>query len=109
VCHGIIRFGDSGTGTHRGECLDFASGEVAKESESSVGKRTRVTRSPYRIQTSEVRKGSLSTSRVAKSREDQDRPSEEDRWQRSRDLANSEVRKVRAQRLGAPSHEVAKS
>jgi hypothetical protein len=37
--------------------------------------------------------------------EDQDHPSEEDRWQRSRDLANSEVRKVRAQRLGAPSRE----
>jgi hypothetical protein len=36
---------------------------------------------------------------------DQDRPSEEDRWQRSRDLANSEVRKVRAQELGAPSRE----
>jgi hypothetical protein len=46
-----------------------------------------------------------SKSRVAKSREDQDRPSEEDRWQRSRDLVNSEVRKVRAQRLGAPSRE----
>jgi hypothetical protein len=46
---------------------------------------------------------------VAKSRENRDRPSEEDRWQRSRDLANSEVRKVRAQELGAPSREVAKS
>jgi hypothetical protein len=46
-----------------------------------------------------------SKSRVTKPREDQDRPSEEDRWQRSRDLANSEVRKVRAQRLDAPSRE----
>jgi hypothetical protein len=45
------------------------------------------------------------TSRVAKSREDQNHLSEEDRWQRSRDLANSEVRKVRAQELGAPSRE----
>jgi hypothetical protein len=40
---------------------------------------------------------------VAKSREDQNRSSAKDRWQRSRDLANSEVRKVRAQELGAPS------
>jgi hypothetical protein len=31
---------------------------------------------------------------------DQSRPLREDRWQRSRDLANSEVRKVRSQRLG---------
>jgi hypothetical protein len=38
-------------------------------------------------------------------REIRDHPSEEDRWQRSRDLANSEVRKVRAQELGAPSRE----
>jgi hypothetical protein len=45
------------------------------------------------------------TSRVAKSREDQNHLSEEDRWQRSRDLVNSEVRKVRAQELGAPSRE----
>jgi hypothetical protein len=42
---------------------------------------------------------------VAKSQEDRDRPFEEDKWQRSRDLVNSEVRKVRAQELGAPSHE----
>jgi hypothetical protein len=33
-----------------------------------------------------------SKSRVAKLREDQSHPSEEDRWQRSRDLVNSEVR-----------------
>jgi hypothetical protein len=46
-----------------------------------------------------------SKSRVAKPREDQDRPSEEDRWQRSRDLATSEVREVRAQSLDAPSRE----
>jgi hypothetical protein len=45
------------------------------------------------------------TSRVEKLREDQDHPFEEDRWQRSRDLINSKVRKVRAQELGAPSHE----
>jgi hypothetical protein len=37
------------------------------------------------------------------------RPSEEDRWQRSRDLANSEVRRVRAQTLGTPSREDARS
>jgi hypothetical protein len=37
------------------------------------------------------------------------RPSEEDRWQRSKDLANSEVRRVRAQTLGAPSREDARS
>jgi hypothetical protein len=36
-------------------------------------------------------------------------PSEEDRWQRSRDLANSEVRRVRAQALGTPSREDARS
>jgi hypothetical protein len=36
------------------------------------------------------------------------RPSEEDRWQRSRDLANSGVRRVKAQVLGTPSHEAAK-
>jgi hypothetical protein len=57
------------------------------------------------IRTSEVRKRSPSTSRVVKSRENHSRPSEEDRWQRSRDLANSKVRKVRTQRLGAPSRE----
>jgi hypothetical protein len=43
-----------------------------------------------------------SKSRVAKPREDPSRPSEEDRWQRSRDLATSEVREVRAQSLDAP-------
>jgi hypothetical protein len=37
---------------------------------------------------------------VAKWRVDQRRSSEEDRWQRSRYLANLEVREVRAQRLG---------
>jgi hypothetical protein len=36
-------------------------------------------------------------------------PSEEDKWQRSKDLANSEVHRVRAQTLGAPSHEDARS
>jgi hypothetical protein len=57
---------------------------------------------------------------VAKSRENHSHPSEEDRWQQSRSrrsaeeiqdsgLANSEVRRVRAQELGAPSREVAKS
>jgi hypothetical protein len=46
-----------------------------------------------------------SKSRVAKPREDPSRPSEEDRWQRSRDLATSEVREVRAQSLDAPSRE----
>jgi hypothetical protein len=61
------------------------------------------------IQTSGVKGGSLLTSRVENSREDQSRPSKEDRWQRSRDLTNLEVRKVRAQRLGAPSHKVVKS
>jgi hypothetical protein len=35
--------------------------------------------------------------------------SEEDRWQRSRDLANLEVRRVRAQTLGTPSHKDARS
>jgi hypothetical protein len=49
-----------------------------------------------------------SKSRVVKWREDRDHPSEEDRWQRSKDLVNSEVRKVRAQGLGAPSHEIVK-
>jgi hypothetical protein len=68
--------------------------------------RTRVTRSSLSgIRTSKVREGSSSTSRVAKLRENRSHPSEEDRWQRSRDLANSEVHKVRAQKLGAPSHE----
>jgi hypothetical protein len=57
------------------------------------------------IRTSGFREGSLSTSRVAKSQENCSHPSEEDRWQRSRDLMNSEVHKVRAQSLGAPSHE----
>jgi hypothetical protein len=36
---------------------------------------------------------------VAKWREDLSRPSGEDRWQRSRDLANSGVRRVKAQVL----------
>jgi hypothetical protein len=52
---------------------------------------------------SEVRKRSFSTSRVAKPGENHSRPSEQERWQRSRDLANSEVRRVRAQRLSTPS------
>jgi hypothetical protein len=30
----ITHFGDSGTGTHRGEHLDFASSEVPRKSES---------------------------------------------------------------------------
>ena len=46
-----------------------------------------------------------SKSRLAKPREDQSRPSEEDRWQRSRDLVNSEVRRVRTQELGALNRE----
>jgi hypothetical protein len=57
------------------------------------------------IRTSGFREGGPSTSRVVKSREDRDRPFKEDRWQRSRDLTNLEVRKVRAQELGAPSRE----
>jgi hypothetical protein len=61
------------------------------------------------IRTSEVREGSPSTLQVAKSQENRSRPSEEDRWKRSRDLVDSEVHRVRAQRLGAPSREVAKS
>jgi hypothetical protein len=36
-------------------------------------------------------------------------PSEDDRWQRSRDLANSKVRRVRTQTLGTLSHEGARS
>jgi hypothetical protein len=39
ACREIIRFGDSGIGTHRGERLDFASGEVIEESEPFVGRR----------------------------------------------------------------------
>jgi hypothetical protein len=94
----------------KGRCQGWipqhASGEVTEESEPSIGRRARVTRSSLsRIQTSGVRGGSLLTSRVAKSREDQNHLSEEDRWQRLRDLTNSEVRKVKAQELGAPSHE----
>jgi hypothetical protein len=42
---------------------------------------------------------------MAKPREDQSRPSEEDRWQRSRDLVSSEVRGVGVQAFGAPSRE----
>jgi hypothetical protein len=54
-------------------------------------------------------------SRVAKARghevarRNRDRPSGEDAWQRSRDLANSGVRRVKAQALGIPSHEGARS
>jgi len=106
VCRVIIRFIDSGTGTHRGERLALASSEVVKESESSVYKRTRVARSSLsRIWTSGVRGGSILTSRVEKLQEDQNRLSEEDSWQRSRNLMNLEVHKVRAQELDAPSHE----
>jgi hypothetical protein len=39
-------------------------------------------------------------------REDRSRPSVEDRWQRSRDLVNSGVRRTKAQALGVPSHEL---
>jgi hypothetical protein len=46
-----------------------------------------------------------SKSQVAKPREDQSRPSEEDRWQRSRDLVSSEVHWVGVQNLDAPSRE----
>jgi hypothetical protein len=38
--------------------------------------------------------------RVSKRRVDQSRTSGEDRWHRSRDIANSELHEVRAQRLG---------
>jgi hypothetical protein len=41
-----------------------------------------------------------SKSRVAKSRKDPSRPSEEDRWQRSRDLVNSEVREGESPNIG---------
>jgi hypothetical protein len=46
-----------------------------------------------------------SKSRVMKPREDQSRPSEKDRWQRSGDLVSSEVRWVEVQRLEVPSRE----
>jgi hypothetical protein len=46
-----------------------------------------------------------SKSRMAKPREDQSHPSEEDRWKISRELVNSEVREVGVQNLDAPSHE----
>jgi hypothetical protein len=46
---------------------------------------------------------------AAKWREAVSRPSKEDRWKRSRDLANSGVRRVRAQVLGIQSHEDARS
>jgi hypothetical protein len=82
---------------------DLQGHEIMKESKSSIRGRTCVGRSPVSgIQTSKVRKRIPSTSRVAKSQEDWDHPFKEDRWKRSRDLANSEVRKVRAQELGAP-------
>jgi hypothetical protein len=42
---------------------------------------------------------------MAKPREDQSHPSEEDRWQRSRDLVNSKVRRVRVQEFDSPSRE----
>jgi hypothetical protein len=79
--------------------------EIAKESEPFDWKKD-TCREITHIGDSDigVREGSLLTSE-SKSREDRDCPSEEDRWQRSKDLANSEVRKVRAQELGAPSHE----
>jgi hypothetical protein len=68
--------------------------------------RARVMRSSLSgIWTLGFREESPSTSRVAKSRENCSHPSEEDRWQRSRDLMNSKVHKVRAQSLGAPSRE----
>jgi hypothetical protein len=80
--------------------------EIARESEPFIGRRTCVARSSLSgIRTSGFREGSPSTSRVAKSRENRDRPFKKDKWQRSRDLANSEVRKVRAQELGALSRE----
>jgi hypothetical protein len=42
-------------------------------------------------------------------REDQEHPSEKDRWRRSKDLANSRARRVRAQVLGIQSHKDARS
>jgi hypothetical protein len=48
-----------------------------------------------------------SKSRVAKPQKDQDRPSEEDRWQRFKDLVNSEVRKVRSPKVGCFKSRVA--
>jgi hypothetical protein len=72
--------------------------------------RTHVTRSTLSgIRTSEVREGIFSASRVTKSRENHSRPSKEDRRQRSRDIVNSKVHRVRAQELGAPSHEIVRS
>jgi hypothetical protein len=64
----------------RVRALDIRSPEIVKEPEPSVGGRTRVAKSPISgIQTSGVIEGSLSTSRVVKSRENRSRPSEEDR------------------------------
>jgi hypothetical protein len=83
--------------------------ETVKESESSDRRRTRVARSPILgIRASKVREGSHSTSQVANPRENCSLPSEEDIWQRSRDLVSLEVHRVRAQELGVPSHEVVK-
>jgi hypothetical protein len=45
---------------------------------------------------------------AAKWKEDRSRPSEKARWQRSRDLANSGVRREKAQALGVQSHEDAR-
>jgi hypothetical protein len=46
-----------------------------------------------------------SKSRVVKPREDPSHPSEEDRWERLRDLVNSGVCRVNAQVVGVKIHE----
>jgi hypothetical protein len=66
--------------------LDIRNHETVKESEPSICRRKRVAESSIsEIRALGVREGSLLTSREAKLRRDQGHPSEEDRWQRSKD------------------------
>jgi hypothetical protein len=88
--------------------LQVASGEATRGSEPSIrGGQVAEIQGSRELGGSRGRspKVGRSKSRVAKLREDQSRPSEEDRWQRSRDLVSSEVRGVEVQKLDAPSRE----
>jgi hypothetical protein len=78
--------------------LQVASGEAMKGSKPSIrGGKVAKIQGNRELRGSRDRspKVGCSKSRVVKPREDQSRPSEEDRWQRSRDLVNSEVHRVR--------------
>jgi hypothetical protein len=91
------------------ENRDLESLEISTKDLDRSWEQTRVTRLPTSgTRAPEVGRGSHSTSQAAKRREDRDRPSEEDRWQRSRRSCELGSSQVEGPSVGCPKSRVAK-